>query len=150
MFINTSTLEYPISELQIRQAFANTSFPKPFLAPEPYAPVYGTAEPLYNPDTQRVEQRSPVKKGDRWEQAWDVVALSAVEIEQRDQIKHANASQNARSERDALLKDCDWTQLDDTPLSNEKKLEWAVYRQALRDVPEQAGFPWSVVWPEKP
>ncbi|MBU1229235.1 MAG: phage tail assembly chaperone [Proteobacteria bacterium] len=44
---------------------------------------------------------------------------------------------------------CDWTQLPDAPLSAEGKAAWAAYRQALRDVPEQAGFP-LVEWPLAP
>lgn len=55
-----------------------------------------------------------------------------------------------RAERNQKLSDCDWTQLDDTPLTNAKKLEWATYRQALRDVSAQEGFPWDVTWPDAP
>ncbi|MEY4017014.1 MAG: hypothetical protein RLZZ189_812 [Pseudomonadota bacterium] len=150
MFINTSTLEYPVSESQIRKAFPNTSFPSPFVSPEPYAPVYGEAEPQYNPDTHRVEQGAPAKNGDRWEQVWNVVELSAQEKAEREQAKYDSASQTARSERDGLLKESDWTQLDDTPLTNDKKLAWANYRQALRDVPQQERFPFNVQWPQKP
>ena len=57
-----------------------------------------------------------------------------------------------RQERDTLLANSDWTQLPDAQaaLSDAKKLAWAVYRQALRDVPQQSGFPANVVWPDKP
>ena len=40
-----------------------------------------------------------------------------------------------RGDRDIKLAICDWTQLPDAPLTDEKKAEWATYRQALRDVP---------------
>jgi len=53
-----------------------------------------------------------------------------------------------RTKRDALLKDTDWTQLPDVP--QETKDLWAPYRQALRDVTEQTGFPADVVWPVPP
>ena len=53
----------------------------------------------------------------------------------------------ARDERNALLADSDWTQVPDAPVD---QAAWATYRQALRDVPEQAGFPEEVTWPEKP
>jgi len=53
-----------------------------------------------------------------------------------------------RSQRNSLLAASDWTQAQDIPQST--KDTWAVYRQALRDVPQQAGFPKNVVWPEKP
>ena len=55
-----------------------------------------------------------------------------------------------RTQRTEKLRDCDWTQLDDTPMSNTQKADWAEYRQALRDVPDQAGFPWEVEWPVQP
>ena len=49
-----------------------------------------------------------------------------------------------RKERDAKLAKCDWTQVDDAPV---EKAVWATYRQALRDVPLQTGFPWTIDWP---
>jgi hypothetical protein len=52
-----------------------------------------------------------------------------------------------RSERNALLAASDWTQLAD---STANKAAWATYRQALRDVTEQSGFPWTIEWPEQP
>lgn len=55
-----------------------------------------------------------------------------------------------RAQRNSLLTLCDWTQLPDAPLTTEQKQEWAEYRQALRDVPEQAGFPENVAWPLVP
>lgn len=55
-----------------------------------------------------------------------------------------------RAQRNSLLTLCDWTQLPDAPLTAEQKQEWAEYRQALRNVPEQAGFPDAVVWPSTP
>ncbi|MEA5163562.1 tail fiber assembly protein [Cereibacter johrii] len=53
----------------------------------------------------------------------------------------------ARARRDALLTACDWTQVPDAPVD---RAAWAAYRQALRDVPEQPGFPAGIAWPEPP
>ena len=53
--------------------------------------------------------------------------------------------QRVREKRDLLLQASDWTQLVDAPVDREA---WADYRQALRDLPEQEGFPGDVVWPE--
>lgn len=55
-----------------------------------------------------------------------------------------------RAARNSLLTLCDWTQLPDAPLTDGEKQEWAEYRQALRDVPEQTGFPENVIWPSTP
>lgn len=52
-----------------------------------------------------------------------------------------------RAKRDGLLINSDWTQVDDSPVD---KSAWATYRQSLRDVPTQAGFPNSVTWPSEP
>lgn len=56
--------------------------------------------------------------------------------------------QEVRAVRDQLLKESDWTQTLDAPLREEEKEAWRVYRQALRDVPAQEGFPENVIWPE--
>jgi hypothetical protein len=54
---------------------------------------------------------------------------------------------SARSERDGLLLTSDWTQVDDSPVD---KSAWAIYRQLLRDIPSQEGFPNTITWPTKP
>lgn len=59
------------------------------------------------------------------------------------------AAAEARTRRDVLLRVCDWTQMPDAPLSALQKAQWAVYRQALRDLPAVAGFP-DAPWPEPP
>ena len=58
-----------------------------------------------------------------------------------------------RAFRNKLLVECDWTQGEDSPLSTEKKAEWATYRQALRDLPDSHANIINiddVVWPEEP
>jgi hypothetical protein len=57
-----------------------------------------------------------------------------------------------RAERNALLAATDWTQLLDarTAMGEAKAAEWDAYRQALRDVPQQSGFPDVIEWPIKP
>lgn len=52
-----------------------------------------------------------------------------------------------RAQRDQLLTQSDWTQMPDAPVD---QAAWATYRQALRDIPQQAGFPEDIVWPTKP
>lgn len=52
-----------------------------------------------------------------------------------------------RAQRNWRLSSSDWTQIADSPVD---AAAWAAYRQALRDVPQQAGFPETVVWPEPP
>ena len=52
--------------------------------------------------------------------------------------------------RNNLLNDSDYLLMTDYPISDEKKQEIKVYRQALRDIPQQDGFPDNIVWPDKP
>lgn len=59
-------------------------------------------------------------------------------------------AEQVRSRRKGLLFDSDWTQLPDAPLAVEQKSAWEVYRQSLRDITNQAGFPLDIVWPELP
>lgn len=54
----------------------------------------------------------------------------------------------AREKRNQLLAQTDWTQAKD--VSDAVSSKWAPYRQALRDVPQQAGFPNNIQWPVKP
>lgn len=56
-------------------------------------------------------------------------------------------AEEIRSRRNLRLAECDWTQVADAPVD---QVAWASYRQALRDIPEQAGFPHDVAWPAKP
>jgi hypothetical protein len=55
-----------------------------------------------------------------------------------------------RGRRSWLLAECDWTQLADAPLSAEIKAAYAIYRQALRDVTAQVGFPDTIDWSVDP
>ena len=60
------------------------------------------------------------------------------------------AAANVRTERNLLLKECDWTVLADSPLSTTKQNEWKAYRKTLRDIPSESGFPHSITFPDKP
>lgn len=62
-------------------------------------------------------------------------------------MKDAEQAKSIRNQRTEKLKDSDWTQLADSPVD---KQVWATYRQALRDITTQAGFPWEVQWPDVP
>jgi hypothetical protein len=61
--------------------------------------------------------------------------------------KDAEQAKSVRNSRTEKLKDSDWTQIAD---STADKAAWATYRQALRNVPTQSGFPWEVTWPDAP
>jgi hypothetical protein len=85
------------------------------------------------------ESPSPWAVFDYEAEAWVEPGLTS---EQLEVLK-----QQVRMERDILLSASDWTQVADAPVD---KQAWAEYRQALRDVPQQSGFPESVTWPIPP
>jgi hypothetical protein len=61
--------------------------------------------------------------------------------------KDAEQAKNVRTQRTEKLAATDWTQLTDAPINSSL---WASYRQQLRDVTAQAGFPWEINWPVAP
>ena len=52
-----------------------------------------------------------------------------------------------REDRNNLLQQTDWTQMPDAPVD---KAAWVIYRQELRDITKQSGFPLEVIWPNRP
>jgi hypothetical protein len=82
----------------------------------------------------------------RWEDgAW----VSCVEpVSSGAGVSNEQASDDVRAERNSRLSATDWTQARDVPDATAAK--WAPYRQSLRDVPDQVGFPFYVEWPEEP
>ena len=141
------TLErYPYTLTDLRRDNPSTSFARDIdLATAALfgaVPVEPTPEPAED-HTVDFSRTAELVSG-KWVEVWtskpaasDVIAL-----------RTANKSGSVRSERNALLSACDWTQLADAP--GPTKAAWVHYRQALRDVPSQAGFPWSVAWPSAP
>ena len=61
--------------------------------------------------------------------------------------KDTEQAKSVRDSRNTKLSECDWTQVADAPVD---KTVWATYRQALRDVTTQSGFPWTIDWPVAP
>jgi len=79
------------------------------------------------------------------------------EIDRRDEEAVQEALDNEpseeekdRSDRDVLLTSTDWIVIKYLDIGDPVPQEWADYRQALRDITEQDGFPGNVVWPEEP
>ena len=74
--------------------------------------------------------------------------LDEAEVAQEQQAEVDSQAHRVRVNRTLRLQASDWTQGKD--IANEVSTAWATYRQALRDVPSQEGFPWNVTWPETP
>ena len=87
--------------------------------------IYSQAETTLNNEIKRLDDLSPVHTTSY---QWEVL----------------------RNQRTDKLLFCDWTQGNDSPLSNSKKTEWATYRQALRDFPANTSDPKNPTWPSEP
>ena len=75
------------------------------------------------------------------------------ELEPTRTIIESSIELTIAQHRNGLLYESDWSQLPDSPLSDSKKAEWATYRQALRDIPENYPEAISIddiIWPTKP
>lgn len=83
-------------------------------------------------------------RGDNLE--WIVEAIP----EKTEEEKYEEACEAVRSKRDALISGTDYLMTSDYPIDEETRAAVSAYRQALRDVPQQDGFPYAIVWPEKP
>lgn len=82
----------------------------------------------------------------QWETVWIVEDASQDEIDERVLAE----SEKVRKERNALIAETDWIVTKNLELNQNVPGRWEVYRQDLRDIPSQLGFPWNVVWPIKP
>ena len=70
--------------------------------------------------------------------------------EQLETERLERASESARNQRDRLLTETDWVTIRATDTGDPVPTEWQTYRQALRDIPDQTGFPDNVEWPQEP
>ena len=146
--INNQIVAYPYTQTDLIRDNPSTSFPSGGISPASLAewnvfPVHFADQPVVDTLAQRVVELAPLYDGQAWIQQWAVEALS------QDEINTNTAQQAAavRADRNARLAATDWTQIAD---STADKAAWATYRQALRDVPSQVGFPQSVTWPQEP
>lgn len=102
-----------------------------------------------NKRTHKAVELLPVRNDEDgvWYQNWEIVPLSEDEKSLVDQRQRMGVI----SHRNVCLTASDWTQIPDNQLTDEKRAEWRVYRQQLRDLPNAEGFDiWNVEWPISP
>lgn len=135
-----------VTDGEFRAMFPNTGFPAQLT--EQIINDFGGDVVFEGPQAQPTRYQVGFRDGveqinGKWFTKYSVADMD-------DEVKAALDAQQAKSVRDDRtnrLSECDWTQLADAPVD---KTAWATYRQALRDVTTQEGFPWSVSWPVKP
>lgn len=122
--------------IQLPTVVGNTSIPAGATGLEAFGlyPIVGD-EPTHT-DRERIAGPNYVFDGAQVNRVFTVEA-----------IPDAEKAGQVRAERNTKLSDSDWTQVADAPVD---KQAWATYRQALRDISTQTGFPWTVDWPVAP
>lgn len=139
-------IEYPIDD--IRALFPDVSLPEDLTMdgalPDGFVYVSHAAEPYADEWKEKVVPADPVLSEGKWVKGYKVVPLTDDELSARLEAEAAKA----RSRRDRLLAECDWTQAKDVP--DEVSEVWAEYRRQLRDITKQDDFPRYVRWPAKP
>jgi hypothetical protein len=140
ILIKNGSLLCPFEIHMLRDHYPNTSFPDDLsrvnLPEFGVFPLTINPQPSYDPMVQSVALGVPVQQNDKWVREW-VVEPKPVDV----------AARNIREKRNDLLSASDWTQLSDASVD---KTSWAQYRQALRDLPGQSGFPYLINWPVSP
>lgn len=140
--------KFPYTIGELRKANPNVSFPKTLpddaLNAFDVFRVIEAAPPSIDELKQKRERNKiPAIVNGQWVWGWTVIDKSQEEISADNEEK----AMRVRYERNKRLDGTDWTQVADAPVD---KAAWATYRQALRDIPQQAGFPVTVDWPVKP
>jgi len=137
--VNDTVVKFPYSMGDLRRDNPDTSFPSSpntiSLAAFNMRRVVDTEMPKVDGKTHHCTQSVQQVNG-VWTRTW----IS-------EQLPQDKAAANVRGYRDNLLSSSDWTQVADAPVD---RAAWATYRQALRDITTQSGFPWAVDWPVAP
>lgn len=135
--INGVVSQYTIAQLKADNP--NVCFPKTIpatiLASYNVYEYVDDAEPSYNEDTHSISESYVYQSDNKWHKTKTAT-----------QLTESQASSNVRNTRNNLLAETDWLGASDVTMST----EWTNYRQALRDIPDQDGFPFSVTYPTKP
>ena len=146
---DTNVIEYPYSIEKLRRDNPETSFPA-VMSEEELAEwgVFAIEEqdpPAFSEQTESIQLQPPALVDGVWVREWLVIKASLEEIESRT-IEQAAI---IRKQRNGVLTATDYSQLVDYPGSDIQKQILTQFRQALRDIPQQTGFPWNVIWPER-
>jgi hypothetical protein len=131
-----------------REVFPNTSFPPfgpsdEFLSEQGYAKVNAFKD--HDSATQKLVPAEPYYEAP-WVYTVHVVDKDNADIDAETESKAVQV----RVDRDRLLSNSDWRVVKAMETGIVLSTEWVTYRQALRDVTQQLGFPWTIEWPTQP
>ena len=153
---------------EIRRSMPNTSLPRVWTAAICDSlgidPVLAAPAPEASGEYKSVGRNGVVQDANsNWVQAYverdmfadyvdddGVTVTKASQEEAYTATKNAEAALAVRNTRDGLIASCDWMAIKAFEAGTTVATEWATYRQALRDVSAQAGFPNDITWPTQP
>jgi len=156
---NGVVTEWPLGEHHIQTAHPNVSFGFPLtddtLRDFSYARFKYSDPAQHDAEFQEAREVTPVLNGVVATQAWEIVEKytadeKAAYIAKRDADRLEAAKVSARAQRDSLLAGSDWVVIRAYETNSNIPAEWELYRRALRDVPQQPGFPLDITWPAAP
>lgn len=146
---NDIPVGFAVTEDNLKQLFPNHNFPTIYtpdnIKPFGFAIYEWSQVPRAFYPNKPVEV-TPILRDGIYYQTWTIQEMSEAEKQSATEKKAIEV----RAERNYKLALSDWTQLADVSLSQEQKQAWNTYRQALRDITSQAGFPWNISWPTQP
>lgn len=135
-----------ITDSEFRQMHANTSFP--VILDKDLLDSFGADPVLEGPQPSLTRYQLAAMDGVRQDGEHWVTNWVAIDMDEAARASlDARQAAAIRIDRNRRLADCDWTQLSDAPING---AAWAEYRQSLRDITAQPGFPWELVWPIPP
>jgi hypothetical protein len=139
------TINYPYTIKELRQAYPNVSLPAELSdeALNEWDIYVVTPNPMPIDYTKNIIEGTPILTDGVYYQNWIQTDASQSEIDYRLE----NQWFIVREIRNELLKECDWTQLND--ISQTIKELWSTYRQQLREITNQSN-PFNIEWPIKP
>jgi hypothetical protein len=147
--VSGSEITYPYTLDNLRNDNTNVSFPKnltnDILASFHTYPIIYVDVDIDSDYEKNYVEGTPIQSGSVYVQNWITSSASVEEIAQRKEEKWTEI----REIRNNLLSECDWTQMNDTPISGSKLTEWQTYRQSLRDITSQSN-PFEITWSTKP
>jgi len=109
--------------------------------------------------TQAIQRLRPNASFELWNEDFDTLIWYDESISSPSESNVADMSillekefscNEVRIKRDRLLTDTDWVVTKASETDDSVPTEWKTYRQALRDITEQSGFPDNVIWPPRP
>jgi hypothetical protein len=146
MEIRIRTSGQVMYEGEFRQLHPSTSFPQQISADtlNDFGADVLLEGPQASPTRYQTAYRDGVQEIDgKWYTKYSVADMG----DEAKTAKDTEQAKSVREDRTKRLSESDWTQVADSPID---KAVWATYRQALRDVTAQSGFPWEVTWPTQP